>query len=912
MATTAITAHAKGGRICAAGWGGDYHGRRAGPFVIIRPSFMLSPGSRLGPYEVRSALGRGGMGEVYRAHDARLHRDVALKVLPQSVSRNPDRLRRFELEARAAAALNHPNILAVFDIGNADGTPYIVSELLEGETLREHVSRGPLPVRKALELAAQVARGLAAAHEKGIVHRDLKPENVFVTRDGAAKILDFGLVKLVGSVAESVTDVKRVGVPTVTPTATSPVTAAGLVLGTVGYMSPEQVRGLPADHRSDVFSLGAVLYEMLAGRRPFHGETPADTLTAILSAEPSEAPLFELHVPAPVVRIVARCLEKAVTARFQSAQDLAFALDALSGSNASAAAAPVGVTSPRTPRIAIAMVLGFVAIAAGIVVGRLSAPSPVFPEPTFEPRTFEPQLVFNGRFMPDGRTVVFSAALEGNSPRLFVSRPEGATPLVFGPPATHLLSVSSKGELALLTAAVYITQRLFRGTLARMPIDGAPRAWQENVRDADWSPDGSTLAVVRDLGLADQVEYPLGTVLYRTQGYVSDVRVSPDGRRVAFLDHPARFDNRGSLKIVNGAGDVQTASREFGGTEGVAWTADGSAVMVGVSDSGFQGFAVRAFTSNGETVPRLSLAGAGLFMLDASRDGVRLVTRNDDVASMRARLPGESTEREFPWLGAISHAGASLSRDGRLVLFGDESPSAGPNYAVQVRPTDGSLAVRLGDGQPAAFSPDASRVLATVFSPQPHAVVYPVGPGEAIPLGLGPLELAAGRGWFPDGRRVVVCGNERSRPFRCYSQDLMGGVPQPLTPDNVDVSAISPDGTGLAVVVPGRAPALYDVRERALRPVSGTGPDDVVLAWSKDARSVFVQRRPSLPARVERVDLATGRRTIVSETSLPDRAGLMRLTISDVSKDGQSYVYTYWKRTSRLYVVKDASGSAPQ
>jgi eukaryotic-like serine/threonine-protein kinase len=868
---------------------------------------MLSPGSRLGPYEIRSALGRGGMGEVYRARDPRLQRDVALKVLPRSMSGDADRLRRFEIEARAAAALNHANILAVFDVGETDGIPYIVSELLEGETLRDQVSQGGLPLRKALDVAAQIARGLAVAHERGIVHRDLKPENVFVTNDGTAKILDFGLVKLAGSAADENTAPGGIGAETVMPTVTSPQTAIGAVLGTVGYMSPEQVRGLPADHRSDVFALGAVLYEMLSGRRAFSGATSAETMTAILNTDPPEAPLHERHVPPTVVRIVARCLEKAKATRFQSAQDLAFALEQMSGATV-AEQTPVSARSSRRRRVVMATVLGLAMIAAGVVAGRVSAPQLVSPAPVFESRTFGPQIIFNARFMPDGKTVVFSGALEGNSPRLFVSRPEGTEPQPFGPPATHLLSVSSKGELAVLTGAVYNTQRLFSGTLARMPIDGGPRPWQENVRDADWSPDGSTLAVVRDLGLADQVEYPIGTVLYRAQGFLSDLRVSPDGERVAFLEHPIRFDDRGVLTIVNRSGQAHTASREFAGTEGVAWSSDGSAIMIGASDAGFDGFSVHAFTPTGDVAPQWSLAGAGLFMHDASRGGLRLVTRNDGAASLRARLPGESREREFPWLGEISYIGASMSRDGRLLLFGDESASAGPNYAVRVRPTDGSPVVRLGDGKPAAFSPDGSRVLATILSPQPHSIVYPVGAGDPIPLGLGPLERADGRLWFPDGRRVVLCGNERGRPFRCYAQDLAGGLPQPLTPENVDVSAISPDGTRLAVFAADGKPSIYDLREHTLRALPGATADDGVISFSQDGQSVFVQRRPS-SSRVERVDVATGRRTVAVETALPDRAGLMRLTISDVSNGGQNYVYTYWKRTSRLYVVKDASGS---
>jgi serine/threonine protein kinase len=259
------------------------------------------------------------MGEVYKARDARLGREVAIKILPAAFSSDPDRLHRFEQEARAAAALNHPNILAVHDIGSDGGTTYIVSELLEGQTLREVLADGALPVRKAVNHAVQICHGLAAAHDKGIVHRDLKPENLFITPDARVKILDFGLAKLTHG---------EPAIAGVTAIPTSPPdTVPGVVLGTVGYMSPEQVRGLAADHRSDIFALGAILFEMLAGRRAFTGETPADTMTAILKEDPPDPPVVEQHIPPALTRLVDRCLEKSPAARFQTASDLAFALE---------------------------------------------------------------------------------------------------------------------------------------------------------------------------------------------------------------------------------------------------------------------------------------------------------------------------------------------------------------------------------------------------------------------------------------------------------------------------------------------------------------------------------------------------------------------------------------------------------
>src|SRR5215471_17582391 len=268
----------------------------------------LVTGTRLGPYEILAPLGAGGMGEVYRARDTRLDREVAVKILPVSFANDPDRLLRFEQEARATSALNHPNILTVYDIGTQEGLPFIVAELLEGEELRQQLSEGPLPTRKAIDYAQQIATGLAAAHSKGIVHRDLKPENIFITTEGRVKILDFGLAKLrpqqSGPVEQSSVATQRA------------ITDPGVALGTVGYMSPEQVRGQVADHRSDIFSFGVVLYETLTGRRAFQRETTAETMTAILKEEPEEVTELNSKVPSQLGRIVQRCLEKKAERRF--------------------------------------------------------------------------------------------------------------------------------------------------------------------------------------------------------------------------------------------------------------------------------------------------------------------------------------------------------------------------------------------------------------------------------------------------------------------------------------------------------------------------------------------------------------------------------------------------------------------
>ena len=392
----------------------------------------LQKGARLGAYEIRGPLGAGGMGEVYRAWDERLGREVALKVLPQSVAGDPERLHRFEQEARAAGALNHPNILAVYDAGSHESLPYIVSELLEGETLRERIRSGALTPRKAVEHAIQIAHGLAAAHQRGIVHRDLKPENVFVTRDGQVKILDFGLAKLREA---SASDPEH-------ETATQD-TRPGVIMGTIPYMSPEQLRGLPANARSDIFALGSVLYEMLALRRPFTGETTAQIEAAILREEPPELPTTR-GIPTALDRIVRRCLEKKPEDRFETAQDVAFALEAVGTTTSSSALPNAEPRGGWRATLAFLPPLLLGSLVTALLFAALRSPAP---PPSYTQLTFRRGAILSARFSHDGQTVVYSAAWEGQPAQVYTTR--------IGSRETRsldlegvVLAVSSKDEVA--------------------------------------------------------------------------------------------------------------------------------------------------------------------------------------------------------------------------------------------------------------------------------------------------------------------------------------------------------------------------------------------------------------------------------------------------------------------------------
>jgi eukaryotic-like serine/threonine-protein kinase len=855
----------------------------------------LSAGTRLGPYEILAPLGAGGMGEVYRARDARLKRDVAIKVLPASFSADADRLRRFEQEAQAAGILNHPNITAVYDTGTHEGAPYVVQELLEGETLRSALAGGRLPPRKAIDYASQIARGLAAAHEKGIVHRDLKPENLFVTRDERVKILDFGLAKL--------THPEKPGVPlTEIPTHTAG-TEPGVVMGTPGYMSPEQVRGQPADHRSDIFSLGAILYEMLSGQRAFRGGSAADTMSAILREDPPDLSVTNASLPPGLEHIERHCLEKNPDRRFQSAGDLAFDLEALLGMSGQAAVSPV-LGLPKLKWRAGGAALGaalLLLLVAAYFAGRRTERSDRAGLPSYHQLTYRHGTIGSARFAPDGQTIAFSAAWEGAPLRLFSLRLEFPESQPLGLPSAALLAVSPQGELAVIVGGHPDHHLIVWGTLSQAALaGGAPREIVEDVNYADWSPDGKSLVVAHRVAGRARLEFPVGKVLYETSGWIGRPRISPAGDRIAFFDHPIWPDDRGSLAVVNLSGEKQTLSTGWESEEGLAWSPDGSEVWFTAATAGAARdlFAV-TLAGRQRLVARVP---GGIVLHDIFRDGRALVTRDTEQIAALFLTPGEDKERDLGWLGAS--VPFDLSSDGKTLLFSEQSQGAGAHYTACLRRTDGSPVVRLGEGTPFEMSPDGKWVVSVVPTAPEQALLLSTGPGEARRLDRGAIENYLGASFFPDGKRILFSGKEPRGSAGLYVQELSGGKPRRIA-NGVTAfhsHSISPDGQTVVALDAGLRIVLVPVDGGPSRPLSGFAVGDEPLSWSDDG-SLFVAAQGKLPRDIFRVDVATGRRSLWKRLSPPDPAGVQAIFPILLTPDGKSYAYGCYRVLSDLYLV---------
>ncbi|HKT88923.1 MAG TPA: protein kinase [Candidatus Sulfotelmatobacter sp.] len=845
-------------------------------------------GQLIGHYRVLEKIGAGGMGEVFRARDERLGRDVALKLIRPASSNNPDHLRRFEQEARAAAALNHPNILAIYDVGFEGSNPYIVSELLEGKTVRQRLMDGAIPVKEAAGYALQIAQALTAAHERHIVHRDLKPENLFITNDGRIKILDFGVAKL-----QAAPDEHR-SIESLTT-----VTKHGAVIGTVAYMSPEQLRAKTVDHRSDIFSFGAILYEMMSGHRAFHGETEVDTMTAVLREEPSAVTLDQASIPPGYQDIVRHCLEKEPENRFQSAKDLTFALQTLSGSTVSGIRVPrPRPVSTRLLPWAIAAVVAAVAVILGMAA-MLRAPVAA---PSYRRLTFEAGTVYAARFAPDGQSIVYSAAWDNQPKALFSTVGNSLLSQRLSMSAANLLSISRTNELALAMGGTNSGQmETVGGMLARAPLaGGSPRELLSDVRWADWDPQGK-LAVVHSVDGKSRIEYPIGTVLYQSGGWIGNIRFSPKADSIAFMDHPALWDNRGTVRLVDLSGHVRSLTHEWDTEGGLAWRPDGKEIWFTAIDKGTT-LNLMAVNLSGQIRTVLDLP-MGMTLEDIAQDGRALITLSSSRLAMGYTTLGNKEDVDLSWHDWNS--ARAISRDGQFVLFEDSSEAAGPGYAVVLRKTDGTLPTRLGEGSAGGLSPDGKWAISVSTNKAPLITLLPTGPGQPRTINITGLDHVH-NGWarfMPDGQQIALIGEETNHAPRCYLVDVSSGKAKAATPDGILCGAISPEGHSMVGAKSGQSIEIYPLDGGEPRPLPKLESNFVAVQWSLDGKFLYGYHSGEFPSDVYKVEIATGKESAIKRLKPGAPAGIVLVAPVVVDRDGSRFAYSYQETLSVLYLV---------
>ena len=731
--------------------------------------------------------------------------------------------------------------------------------------------------------------GLIAAHERRIVHRDLKPENLFITRDGRIKILDFGVAKL-QSLLENDQPAD----------AMTTVTKSGAVVGTVAYMSPEQLRGKPVDHRSDVFSVGAILYEMLTGRRAFRGETEVDTMTAVLREEPPEMDVSQGRVPFSLHQIIRHCLEKESENRFQSGKDLAFALEALSGSSVS----KTNVYWNPKPRVSTALLgtAGAAVLAAALFLLGTQLRHDVH-SPKFQRLTFEEGTLYSARFAPDGQSILYGAAWNGRPLQLYSTLGNSLLAQPLALTDADLLAVSRSNELAVVLKSAHMAHlERENGMLARAPLaGGSPREVLSEVHWADWDPNGE-LAVVHHVDGRSRLEYPLNHVLYESGGWISHIRFSPQGDKIAFMEHPALWDDRGSVFVTDLAGHARVLSSGWGSEDGLAWRPDGEEIWFTAVENG-NDRDLKAVDLSGRVRTLLDVPG-GLTLQDVASDGRVLVSVNNERLGLASGTRNAKAITDLSWHSW--NVAKDISSDGQWVLFEDASAAAGPNYAVAIRKQDGTPPVRLGQGTAGGLSPDSKWAISILPGTPSRVTLLPIGAGQPriVPAyGLEAIQSPAR--FLPDGQRIMVNGNEPHSALRCYLLNLNGAKPKPITPEGVPCQIISPDGRYVLAASATSQPTIYPMDGGAPRPIPGLEPDFALVRWSEDGSALYGYRMGHIPTGIYRINPLTGKKTRVQELLTTAPAGVVTVAPLVLNRDASRFVYSYYQVSSVLYMISD-------